>query len=112
MIKGVHALLYSTDAEKTRAFFRDVVGFSYTDAGGGWLIFDAPEADLGVHPGDGSMHAISFYCDDLTATVADLKAKGASFPQPVREEEWGFVTTLAVPGAGEVDLYQPKYGKG
>ncbi len=113
MIKGMHALLYSTDAEKTRAFFRDVIGFPFTDSdGSGWLIFDAPAADLGVHPGDRPRHAISFYCDDIHRTVAELTAKGAKFTLPVREEDWGSVAMMEIPGAGECELYQPKYGKG
>jgi catechol 2,3-dioxygenase-like lactoylglutathione lyase family enzyme len=110
MIKGVHAMLYSTDAEKTRAFFRDVMGLPNFDSGDGWLIFTPPEADIGVHPGDRTGHSISFYCDDINATVEQLKAKGANFTKPVWEEEWGYVATLEVPGAGEVDIYQPKYG--
>ena len=112
MIKGVHAMLSSTDAAKTRAFFRDVMGLPFYDSDGqGWLMFTPPEADVGVHPAERPGHSISFYCDDLQATVAELKAKGATFLQPVREEDWGFVAMLEVPGAGEVELYQPKYGK-
>jgi len=121
MIKGVHAMLYSTDAAKTRAFFRDVLGLPHYDSdGGGWLIFTPPEADIGVHPGAGTGHAVSFYCDDIRSTVAELEARGAKFTlrpgsgqaSPVKEEDWGFVAVLEVPGAGEVDLYQPKYARG
>ena len=50
MIRGMHAMFYSTEAEKLRAFLRDKLGLAATDVGEGWLIFDAPEADLGVHP--------------------------------------------------------------
>ncbi len=50
MIKGMHALFYTPQAEEIRAFIRDKLGLPYTDAGDGWLIFDVPEADLGVHP--------------------------------------------------------------
>jgi hypothetical protein len=112
MIKGMHALLYSTDEVKSRAFFRDVMQLPYIDTGGGWLIFDAPAGDLGVHPGDRPMHAVSFFCDDIHQTVAELEGRGARFTQPVSEEEWGFTTMVEVPGAGEVQIYQPKYGKG
>jgi predicted enzyme related to lactoylglutathione lyase len=113
MIKGMHALLYSTESEKTRAFFRDVLCLpSYDSDGQGWLIFDAPSADVGVHPGDKPGHSVSFFCDDLEATVADLEARGARFSNPLREEDWGYVAMLEVPGAGELQLYQPKYDKG
>ena len=81
MIKGVHTMFYSTDASGLRAFIRDKLGFSATDVGDGWLIFNVPEADMGCHPteedaGPKSGDAdISFYCDDIESTVADLKQK-------------------------------------
>jgi hypothetical protein len=51
MIKGVHTMFYSSEPEALREFLHDKLGFdSYTDVGGGWLIFDLPEADMGVHP--------------------------------------------------------------
>ncbi|HEY7269636.1 MAG TPA: extradiol dioxygenase [Dehalococcoidia bacterium] len=107
----MHALIFSTDPDSTRAFFRDVMKLPHVDTGGGWLIFDAPAADFGVHPGDSPMQSMSFFCDDLEATVADLKSRGATFAGPSREEQWGYVAMLQIPGAGEMELYQPKYGK-
>ena len=76
MIRGMHAMFYSSQAEALRAFFKDKLGLAGTDVGGGWLIFDAPEADLGVHPTEDSDVAsgtadISFYCDDVAKTVAE-----------------------------------------
>ena len=111
MITGMHALIFSTDPDKTRAFFRDVMRLPNVDTGGGWLIFDAPSADFGVHPGDQPAHSMSFFCDDLNATMEDLESRGAKFSQPAREEQWGYVAMLEVPGAGEMELYQPKYAK-
>ncbi len=116
MIRGMHAMFYSSEAEALRAFFRDKLGLRGTDVGDGWLIFDAPEADLGVHPtGDGSAESgtadISFYCDDIEATVAELKARGVDFPQDVEDHGFGFVTFFRVPGDFTVQLYQPKYAK-
>jgi len=110
MIRGVHALFYTTDAEGARAFIRDKLGFPFTDAGDGWLILDAPGGDVGCHPSDRAFHGISFYCDDIEATVADLKAKGVALA-PIREEEWGRVTAFELPGGGPVELYEPKYAK-
>ena len=87
MIRGMHAMFYSSEAVALRAFFKDKLGLPATDVGDGWLIFDAPEADLGVHPTEGKDGAasgtagVSFYCDDIEATVADLKAKGVEFTQ-------------------------------
>ena len=79
MIKGVHTMFYSSDADGVRAFLRDKLGFSFTDVGGGWLIFDLPEADMGCHPTEESdqpsgTRDISFYCDDINQTVEELKA--------------------------------------
>ena len=50
MITGVHTLVYADDAEAARAFFRDVLGWPYVDAHGGWLIFRTGPSELGVHP--------------------------------------------------------------
>ena len=116
MIRGMHALFYSTEAENLRAFLRDKLDLAGTDVGGGWLIFDAPEADLGVHPTDGKSPAsgtgdISFYCDDITNTVSELRARGVEFTQEVEDRGYGLVTFFKVPGDFKVQLYQPKYTK-
>ena len=116
MIRGLHAMFYSSHAEELRAFFRDKLGFSGTDVGDGWLIFDAPAADLGVHPTEGSEVSsgtadISFYCDDIAQTVAELRARGVEFTQEVEDHGYGLVTRFAVPGGFSVQLYQPKYEK-
>ena len=110
MIKGVHALFHTTDPEGARAFIRDKLGLPYTDTGGGWLIFDTPEGDIGCHPSDSAFHNISFYCDNIDATISELSAKGVEFT-PIEEEAWGRVTTFQLPGGGPVQLYQPKYTK-
>ena len=109
-------MFYSSKAAELRAFLRDKLGFTGTDVGEGWLIFDAPEADLGVHPAeaDGApsgTHDISFYCDDIRTTVAELKARGVEFTQDVQDMGYGLVTHFKVPGDFEVQLYQPRYSK-
>ena len=110
MIKGMHGLFYTTEPEKARAFFRDVIGFPAQDAGGGWLMFEAPAADFACHPSEESTHhEVSFSCDDIEATVKDLQAKGAQFTRPVNEQNWGWETAFQLPGGGEIQLYQPKY---
>jgi predicted enzyme related to lactoylglutathione lyase len=95
---------------------KEKLGLPATDVGDGWLIFDAPEADLGVHPTEGEDAAsgtatISFYCDDIEATVADLKAKGVEFTQDIEDHGYGLVTYFNVPGAFKIQLYQPRYSK-
>ncbi|HEX9296049.1 MAG TPA: VOC family protein [Polyangiaceae bacterium] len=111
MITGIHAIMYANDAEATRKFFAETLGLSSVDAGGGWPIFALPPAELGVHPTDeaGGKHEIYLLCDDLHKTIDDLKKKGVEFTGPVREQEWGSLTTLVVPGGGNLHLYQPKH---
>jgi len=117
MIRGIHGLLYTSDARATREFIRDKLRLPHTDVGEGWLIFDLPEGDLGCHPIDESAdpsagrHEISFYCDDIQSTVADLRGRGVSFKSDVADHGYGFVTYFAMPGGVEVQLYQPKYVK-
>ncbi|RDI51005.1 VOC family protein [Nocardia mexicana] len=112
MINGAHTILYATDADRARAFFRDVLGLSNVDAGNGWLIFKSPPAELAVHPADGpAAGRIELYlmCDDLPATIEELKARGVEFTSDITEAGWGMLTSLAVPGAGEIGLYQPRH---
>lgn len=117
MIKGVHTMFYSSDVEGLRAFLRDKLGFSATDIGRGWLIFDLPEADMGVHPSDAEHGApsgtpdISFYCDDIHQTVSQLTSKGVEFRGEVEDHGYGLVTFFKMPGEIWVQLYQPKYKK-
>ena len=115
MIKGVHALFYSAKPDELRAFMRDQLGLPYTDVGGGWLIFDVKEGDVGCHPTDGDpasgTHNVSFYCDDIKVTVAELKSRGVVFDDDIADHGYGFVTHLTMPGGVTVQLYQPKYVK-
>ncbi len=117
MITAVHTLVYADDPEAARAFFRDVLGWPNVDAGGpdpGWLIFGTGPSELGVHPtmpeqGRGLHHEVSLMCDDIEQTVAELTAKGATFSGPVTDHGYGLVTMLQVPGAGEMQVYQPRH---
>ena len=111
MIKGMHGLFYTPNAEEVRAFIRDKLGLAHNDMGEGWLIFDLPEADLGVHPSDKAYHSISFYCDDIYKTVEELKSRGVEFSSDISDESWGLLTHFRMPGNLEVELYQPKYEK-
>ncbi len=120
MIKGVHTMFYSSEAEEFRAFLRDKLGFPYTDVGDGWLIFDLPEADMGCHPADetgehgksSGTHDISFYCDDINETVAEMRERCVEFDGEVVDAGFGLVTHFIMPGDVRVQLYQPRYEKG
>jgi hypothetical protein len=109
MTLALHGLFYTTAPEEARAFLRDKLGLPSFDSGGGWLIFDLPAADLGCHPSDRPYHELSFSCDDIHATIAELSGRGVQFNGAVREEEWGHVTSFDLPGGGPVLLYQAKY---
>jgi hypothetical protein len=104
-------MFYTPAAEELRAFIRDKLQFPYTDTGDGWLIFQAPSGEIGCHPAERISRGISFECDDLKATMAELRGRGVEFTADVREEEWGWTTRFRLPGGDEVELYQPKYEK-
>ena len=110
MITGVHAVLFSRDAEADRAFLSDVLGLASVDAGGGWLIFALPPAEAAVHPADESgTTQLYLMCDDVEATIAELREKGVDVLRPVSDERWGLVTAIALPGGGELGLYEPRH---
>lgn len=116
MIRGLHAMFYSTRAAELRAFFRDKLDFKGIDVGDGWLIFDLPEADLGVHPSDhegapSGTSDISFYCDDIQETVRELTSRGVVFTGDVEDHGYGLVTFFEAPGDFKIQLYQPRYAK-
>jgi catechol 2,3-dioxygenase-like lactoylglutathione lyase family enzyme len=126
MITSMHALIYSDDVDATRTFLRDVLGFPFVNDSGttdgsetGWLIFGTGPSELGVHPTrsewngqvwESSRHIeISFMCDDVAATRADLEAKGALFDGDIVDQGWGLVTSMLVPGADVMSLYEPRH---
>ena len=115
MIRGLHGLMYSSDADATRAFFRDQMKLPFSDTGDGWLIFDLPEGDLGIHPidhgGTAGDHDVSFYCDDIQKTVRDLESRGVTFKGDIEDHGYGLVTYVDVPGGLTVQLYEPRYTK-
>jgi predicted enzyme related to lactoylglutathione lyase len=113
MITAVHTLVYSDDAEATRAFFRDVLEWPNVDVGGGWLIFKTGPSELGVHPTESGdfksppKHQFTLMCDDVEKTVADLKAKGVVFTMEIEDQGYGLVTEFEAPGSIPIMLYQP-----
>lgn len=114
-IDGLHGLFYSSEPEQLRAILRDVFGFKYVDAGGGWLIFAMPPAELGVHPGEGPTfesgvrHQMAFMCDNIGKTIAELRAKGVTVVGDPKDEGYGITTMLHLPGGCEVMLYEPRH---
>jgi catechol 2,3-dioxygenase-like lactoylglutathione lyase family enzyme len=110
VINGVHAIVFSRDARAARDLFRDTLGLPNVDAGDGWLIFALPPAELAVHPtGEAPHHELYLMCDDIHATVEELKRKGVEFSQEITEQRWGLTTSLRFPGGGELGLYEPRH---
>ena len=109
MINGAHVVIYSKDSETDRAFFRDVLQFPCVDAGHGWLIFAMPPLEAAFHDSENSdRHELFLMCDDLTATLKDLKSKNVAVSE-VSEQRWGKLSTLTLPGGGKIGIYEPRH---
>ncbi|MGA9389028.1 MAG: VOC family protein [Candidatus Sulfotelmatobacter sp.] len=124
MINGAHVVIYSKDSEADRAFFRDVLKFACVDAGHGWLIFAMPPMEAAFHDSEkhesekhdsanhdsnsNSRHELYFMCDDIAATLKDLKSKNVKVSE-VSEQRWGKLATFALPGGGQIGVYEPKH---
>lgn len=111
MIVGSHVIIYSRNADADRAFFRDVLKFSHVDVGHGWLIFGLPPSEVAVHPGEGpETHEFYLLCEDIKVFVQTMKKQGL-ICAPVREERWGSLTQLTLPGGGALGVYQPRHAR-
>lgn len=108
MIIGAHVVVFTAAVEATRDFLRDALQLSSVDAGGGWLIFALPPAEVAVHSADQPSHELYLMCDDLPSTMDRLREAGASF-EPIHEERWGRVTTMTMPGGAQLTIYQPSH---
>jgi hypothetical protein len=110
VITGVHAIVFSPAAEQVRAFLTDVLDLPSVDAGGGWLIFALPPAELAVHPAGGAgHHELYLMCDDIHATLAELRAKGVEVARDVSDQGWGLLAAIRLPDGGEFPIYQPRH---
>jgi predicted enzyme related to lactoylglutathione lyase len=110
VINGVHVLIQTQDAEALRAFCAEVLELPSVDAGGGWMIFALPPAELAAHPAEhGGGCQLYLMCDDIEATATELGAKGVELTGPISDEGWGLLTAIRLPGGGELGLYQPRH---
>jgi catechol 2,3-dioxygenase-like lactoylglutathione lyase family enzyme len=109
VITGIHAIVFSPEGEQVRAFFRDVLGLSSVDAGGGWPIFALPPAELAVHPADDTRHELYLMCDDIQATLAELQGKGVEVAKEVADQGWGLVAAIRLPDGSELPVYEPRH---
>jgi predicted enzyme related to lactoylglutathione lyase len=110
VINGLHAIVFSPQAEKVRAFLGDVLGLDSVDAGGGWLIFASPPAELAVHPTEGEpYHELYLMCDDIEATLAELRTKGIEVAREVSDQGWGLLAAIRLPDGAELPIYEPRH---
>jgi hypothetical protein len=114
-IIGAHALLYTSEPERVRGVLRDVFGWEHVDDGQGWLIFALPPAEVGVHPAEGPSYEsgvrqeLTLMCDDLDATIEELRSNGLEVRGEPQDEGWGITTRLVLAADLEVTLYQPRH---
>jgi catechol 2,3-dioxygenase-like lactoylglutathione lyase family enzyme len=109
MINAVHSILFARDADAARAFFADVLGLESVDAGGGWLIFALPPAELAVHPGDEASCELYLMTDDVDAALASLRERGVEVLAEPDDQGWGVLARIAVPGFGPLGVYEPRH---
>ena len=110
MITGVHIILYSSEAQRVRELLRDILETRSVDAGGAWMIFAMPPAEVAVHPHDGpGYHEMYLMCDDLPATIRQLRRKGVEMEGEPTDHGWGIVTSIRLPGGDRLWLYEPKH---
>jgi hypothetical protein len=111
MITGAHSIIFSTNPDADRAFFRDVLGLTNVDVGGGWLIFGLPPAEVAVHPSDkNDVHEFYLMCDDVETFVAEMERRNIACAA-VRDQGWGVLTELRLPGGGKLGVYQPRHAR-
>lgn len=109
MIIGGHIIIYSKDAERDRALFKNVLNFSNVDVGQGWLIFKLPPSEVAVHPSDeNDLHEFYLMTDDVEAEIARLKKAGVKC-EPTTTQGYGITTEIHLPGGGRLGLYQPRH---
>jgi hypothetical protein len=111
MLIGAHTVIYSTNADADRAFLRDVLKLPSVDGGGGFLIFGVPPAEIGVHPADNNdRHELFLMCADAQAFVAEMKKRNVACTE-VKDEGWGLLTQVTLPGGGKLGVYQPRHAR-
>ena len=111
MINGAHVIIYSTNPDADRAFLKDVLKLSHVDVGHGWLIFALPPAEVAIHPSEeNDLHELFLMCADIHAFVAALKEREITC-SPIRDEPWGLLTEVKLPGGGRLGVYQAKHAR-
>lgn len=111
MIIGAHSIVYSKSPAADRALLREVFELPYVDVGDGCLIFGLPPAELAVHPsGKNDVHEFFLMCDDIDAFATEMRRRGVTCG-PVRDEGWGLLARVTMPGGGKLGVYQPRHAR-
>lgn len=109
-IVGTHTILYSAHADDVRALLARVLGTNTVDAGGGWTIIGLPPGEVAAHPADdGGTHELYLVCDDLSATMDELREHGVTFDDEPSDEGWGVLVTARLAPDLTVGLYEPRH---
>jgi predicted enzyme related to lactoylglutathione lyase len=109
MLSGLHAIVFTPEAEKVRAFLRDVLELDSVDAGGGWPIFAMPPAELAVHPAETTSQGLYLMCEDIQQALAELRAKGVGVSAEITDEGWGLLAAIEMPDGSALPIYQPRH---
>jgi predicted enzyme related to lactoylglutathione lyase len=110
MITGAHAIIFTNNPDAVRAFLKDVLELPSVDAGDGWLIFALPAAELAAHPADDAgHHELYLMCDDIQATLAELRGKGVEVTRDVSDQGWGLLAAIGLPDGSELSIYEPRH---
>src|ERR1700733_12702362 len=111
MITGAHSIIYSSDAEADKNFFKDILQFPSVDVGRGWLIFGLPPSEIAIHPSAvNGPHELYLLCDDIKEFFRQMAERNI-FCSPVESQRWGDVTHLTLPGGGTLGVYEPKHAR-
>lgn len=112
MIVGTHTVIASKDPDADYKFFREVLGLSSIDAGGGYIIFGLPRSEASVHETDGEVphHELYFLCDDIESFKASISDQGIECSD-VRETGWGRLVKLTTPSGAPLHVYQPRHAR-
>jgi hypothetical protein len=111
MLIGSHVIIHSRNADADRALLRDVLKLGHIDVGGGWLIFGLPPSEVAVHPTEGAEgHELYLMCQDVEAFIQTMREHALAC-SPIRDEGWGLLTHLSLPGGGKLGVYQPRHAR-
>ena len=120
MVTGVRSVgVYVGDQDRAKEFWTETIGFELLqdtpmgpEGGPRWIEVAPPSRNvilvLFTPPGDearvGTFSNVLFECDDIHRTYEELSAKGVDFPDPPREEFWGWWAAFRDPDGNSYGL--------